>query len=58
MLWGREEQELEISMLHMVGEPLGAGILPTSLESLVEQSHRALLVGGLLLQSAGVITDA
>lgn len=42
----------------MVGEPLGAGVLPMSLESLVEQSHRALLVGGLLLQSAGVITDA
>lgn len=42
----------------MVGEPLGAGVLPMSLESLVEQSHRALLVGRMLMQSAGVITDA
>lgn len=42
----------------MVGEPLRAGVLPMNLESLVEQSHRALLVGGLLLQSARVITDA
>lgn len=54
MLWGRKEHEVEISMLAYGREPLGAGVLPVSLESLVERSHRALLVGGLLSHQQGL----
>lgn len=55
MLWGREEREVEIRML---AYGPGAGVLPISSDRLVEQGHRAVLAEGLLLQTAGVITDA
>lgn len=54
VLWGRKEHEVEISMLAYGRGALGAGVLPVSLESLVERSHRALLVGGLLLHQQGL----
>lgn len=53
MLWGRKEHEVEVSMLAYGRGPLGAGVLPVSLESLVERSHRALLVGGCCCISRG-----
>lgn len=55
VLWGRKEHEVERSML---AYGPGAGVLPMSSESLVEQGHRAVLAEVLLLQTAGVLTDA
>lgn len=55
MLWGRKEHEVETSMLAYAR---GAGVLPMSSEGLVERGHRTMPPEELLLQTAGVITDA
>lgn len=55
MLWGRKEHEVERSILAYVR---GAGVLPMSSEGLVERGHRTVPPEELLLQTAGVITDA
>lgn len=55
MLWGREEHEVGTSMLAYVR---GAGVSPMSSEGLVEWGHRTVLPEELLLQTAGVVTDA
>lgn len=50
MLWGRREHKVEISLL---AYGRGAGVLPMSSESLVEQGPRAVLAEGLLADSRG-----
>lgn len=55
MLWDRKEHEVETGMLAYAR---GAGVLPMSSEGLVERGHRTVPPEELLLQSAGVITDA
>lgn len=50
MLWGRREHKVEISLL---AYGRGAGVLPMSSESLVEQGPRAVLAQGLLADSRG-----
>lgn len=52
---GWKEHEVEAGMLAYAR---GAGVLPMSSEGLVERGHRTVPPEELLLQAAGVITDA